>query len=136
MKVIIGPDISVYEDNADTPQGIDFTKMRQQANFVIVRGGQNLTPDATFTNNWSRAKAAGLPRGAYWLYDSRANPKQQAGLWFGLLGGNLGELPLFLDIEENYRGPFTGWKNWVDFLARLKELVGNKEIGIYTAFAY
>jgi GH25 family lysozyme M1 (1,4-beta-N-acetylmuramidase)/uncharacterized protein YraI len=136
MKVIIGPDVSVYEDDPATPQGIDFTKMRQEANFVIARAGQNLTPDTTFNTNWSHAKAGGLPRGTYWLYDSRADPNQQAELWVQLLGGDLGELPLFLDIEENYGGPFSGWRKWIEFLGRLKELVGNKEIGIYTAFAY
>jgi lysozyme len=136
VKVIIGPDVSVYEDDPATPQGIDFTRMREAANFVIVRAGQSLEPDTSFNNNWSHAKAAGLPRGSYWLFDSRSVPKQQAELWVQLLGGDLGELPLFIDIEENYGGLYHGWGKWVEFLERLKELTGNKEMGIYTAFAY
>ena len=136
MKVIIGPDVSFYDDDPATLQGIDFVRMRQQANFVIVRAGQGLFQDSTFANNWSHAKQAGLPRGSYWLYDSRADPKQQAELWAQLLGGDPGELPLFADMEENYGGPFKGWANWVVFLDHLKSLVGNKEIGIYTAFFY
>jgi GH25 family lysozyme M1 (1,4-beta-N-acetylmuramidase) len=99
MKVIIGPDVSVYEDSPPTPQGIDFVKMRQAANFVIIRAGQKLTPDSIFKDNWTHAKEAGIPRGSYWLYDSRADPIQQAEVWFELLDGDLGELPLFMDLE-------------------------------------
>jgi GH25 family lysozyme M1 (1,4-beta-N-acetylmuramidase)/uncharacterized protein YraI len=136
MKVIIGPDVSVYEDSPPTPQGINFPKMRQEANFVFVRAGQKLSPDSTFKNNWSHAKGARLPRGSSWVYDSRVDPGQQAELWVKLLAGDLGELPLFMDLEEDYDGPNDGWKKWMVFLDRLKELVGNKEIGIYTAFDY
>ena len=136
IKVIIGPDISFYDVDPTTPQGIDFVKMRQQANFVLVRAGQGLFTDSTFAKNWSGAKQTGLPRGAYWVYDSRADPTQQADLWFQSLGGDFGELPLFADIEETYNGPFKGWANWITFLDHLKSLVGTKEIGIYTASAY
>src|ERR1041385_5188526 len=110
--------------------------MNQLADFVIIRAGQNLWADSDFKYNWSHAKAAGLPRGSYWFYDSRGDPKQQADLWFNLLAGDLGELPLFLDLEEAYRGPFTGWQYWKTFLDRIKALVGAKEVGIYTAYFY
>ena len=136
MRKIIGPDVSFYQDSPTTPQGINFVRMNQAADFVIIRAGQNLWPDSDFKYNWRRAKEAGLPRGSYWFYDSRADPKQQAELWVSLLAGDLGELPLFADLEETYKGPFTGWRHWRTFLERLKTLVGNKEIGIYTAFFY
>ncbi|HET9589985.1 MAG TPA: SH3 domain-containing protein, partial [Anaerolineales bacterium] len=68
--------------------------------------------------------------------DSRADPRQQAELWVNLLDGDLGELPLFADLEEAYGGTFTGWRHWKTFLERLRALVGNKEIGIYTAYFY
>ncbi len=135
-RQIIGPDISFYQDDPGTPQGVDFERMDQAADFVIVRAGQNLWADSDFKNNWSKAKATDLPRGSYWFYDSRADPKQQAELWFNLLSGDLGELPLFLDLEEMYRGTFTGWQHWKTFLERLKTLIGSKEIGIYTAYSY
>jgi uncharacterized protein YgiM (DUF1202 family) len=45
-------------------------------------------------------------------------------------------LPLFADLEEAYGGPFTGWQHWRTFLERLRALVGQKEIGIYTAYFY
>ena len=133
---IIGPDVSFYQDDPNTPPEINFERMNQSADFVIIRAGQNLWVDSDFKNNWRRAKEAGLPRGSYWFYDSRADPKQQAELWFNLLSGDLGELPLFLDLEEDYRGPFTGWQHWKTFLDRLKALVGSKDVGIYTAYYY
>src|SRR4026207_1701600 len=136
MRKIIGPDVSFYQDSPTTPQGINFTRLNEAADFVIIRAGQHLGADSDFKTNWRDAKAANLPRGSYWFYDSRADPKKQAELWVSLLDGDMGELPLFADLEEAYNGPFTGWKYWKDFLDRLKSLVGQKEIGIYTAFYY
>lgn len=136
MRKISGPDVSFYQNDPNTPNGIDFTRMNQAADFVIIRAGQGAYADADFKDNWRRAKEAGLPRGSYWFYDSRADPRQQAELWAGLLAGDMGELPLFADIEENYKGEFTGWRYWKDFLDRLKALVGSKEIGIYSAYYY
>lgn len=136
MGYAIGPDVSFYQDEPSTPQGIDFVKMRQAADFVIIRAGQNLWVDSDFKTNWREAKKAGLPRGSYWFYDSRADPKRQAELWIEQLAGDLGELPLFADFEETYNGPYKGWRKWYDFLERLKQLAGDKEIGIYTAYYY
>lgn len=131
-----GPDVSFYQDDNETPQKIDFKRMDTVASFVIIRAGQNLWKDPDFTDNWQASKDAGLPRGSYWFYDSRANPKRQAELWAELLGGDLGELPLFADFEEKYGGDYAGWHHWYDFLEALKILLPNKEIGIYTAYYY
>ncbi len=136
MGNAIGPDVSFYQDDQDTPEQINFAKMRQAAEFVIIRAGQNLWPDPDFKYNWTEAKKANLPRGSYWFYDSRADPKRQAELWIETLDGDLGELPLFADFEEAYNGPYKGWRRWYDFLERLKELVNDNEVAIYTAFYY
>lgn len=136
MHRIIGPDVSFYQDDPKTSRGIDFTSMNQITDFVIVRAGQNLWVDTDFADNWRGAKQVGLPRGSYWFYDSRADPKKQAELWVDTLQGDKGELPLFLDIEEVYGGGFTGWRHWQDFLEHLRAMVGQKEIGIYTAYFY
>ena len=99
-RSIFGPDVSFYQDDPSTPQEINFDRMNLTTDFVIVRAGQNLWVDSDFKNNWRRAKEAHLPRGSYWFYDSRAEPKEQAELWVNLLGGDMGELPLFLDLEN------------------------------------
>lgn len=136
MENVIGPDVSFYQDDPQTPQGIEFSKMRANAGYVIIRAGQNLWPDRDFKLNWREAKLAGLPRGSYWFYDSRIDPKQQAELWISLFNGDFGELPLFADFEDNYGGAFKGWKHWYTFIERLKKLAPEKEAAIYTAYNY
>ncbi len=136
MKKVIGADISFYQDLPETPQGVDFDKMKSAADFVIIRAGQNLWADPDFQVNWNAARGAGLPRGSYWFYDNRVDPLRQAELWFQILSGDLGELPLFADIEHQLKGQYSGWRMWYDFLERIKTLVGDKEIGIYTSPGY
>lgn len=136
MANIIGTDVSFYQDDPQTPEGINFVKMRANAEYVIIRAGQNLWTDRDFKVNWREAKLAGLPRGSYWFFDSRADPKNQAELWAAQFNGDFGELPLFADFEESYGGPFKGWRNWKVFLESIKQLIPGKEIGIYTAYYY
>lgn len=133
---IVGPDISFYDNNIETRKGIDFKKMLSVSYFVIIRAGQNLWVDRDIDVNWHSAKQAGIPRGSYWFYDSRADPKRQAELWVQSLKGDLGELPMFLDLEDTYRGRYNSWRDWYVFLEYLKLLVGKKEIGIYTGYYY
>ena len=78
MGNAIGSDVSFYQDQPETPEHIDFVKMGKSADFVIIRAGQNLWVDRDFKLNWVAAKAAELPRGTYWFYDSRADLKRQA----------------------------------------------------------
>jgi len=134
---VIGADVSLYQDDNGTLQRIDFTKMvGQGASFVIVRAGQNAWVDPDFAYNWANAKAAGLPRGSYWFYDSRYPPLAQAELFAGLFATDKPELELWLDLEEAYGGSYAGWKNWKIFLTRLHELLPSVKIGIYTGYYY
>lgn len=136
MQFVHGPDVSFYQDDPATPQGIRFDVMRAAgAGFVIIRAGQRTWADRDVKENWAAAKNI-LPRGAYWFYDSREDPKKQAELWLSLLNGDLGELPLCCDFEDNYGGQFGGWRNWYDFIVRLQELAPGKQIVIYTGYYY
>ena len=136
MSPVVGTDVSFYQNDLETPKRINFVKMRTHAEFTIIRAGQNTWMDRDIKNNWKDAKTAGIPRGSYWFYDSRAEPKRQANLWMEALAGDLGELPLFLDLEESYGGRFGGWHGWMAFLEQLKNLAPGKEIGIYTGYYY
>ena len=60
MRKIIGPDVSFYQNDPNTIKGIDFVKMNQSADFVIIRAGQNLWADKEFKTSWGNAKTAGL----------------------------------------------------------------------------
>ncbi len=137
MILPIGPDISFYQDNPQTPFTVDFRKMKERSLWVVIRAGQNLWGDRDFVRNWKEAKKAGIPRGAYWFYDSRVDPKKQAEKFVSMFAGDFGELPIFADFEDEYNGPFKGWKNWYNFIERLRQLLPKgKEIGIYTGYYY
>jgi GH25 family lysozyme M1 (1,4-beta-N-acetylmuramidase) len=132
---VIGPDVSFYQDAANTPQQIDFDQMKRAgADFVIIRAGQNTWTDPDFHYNWLAAKAAGLPRGAYWFYDSRVSPISQVKLFISLLANDPPECGSWPDLEETYRGPYQGWNNWILFLDYLR--MNLPRVGIYTAPSY
>jgi GH25 family lysozyme M1 (1,4-beta-N-acetylmuramidase) len=127
-----------WEDQTYTKitRPIDFVKMREKAHGVIIRAGQNLWKDPAFSRAWTDAKAAGIPRGSYWFYDSRADPKKQAALWLAQLGVDRGEMMHFADFEDNYGGVYRYWQNYKDFLDEVKRLAPDLRLGIYTAFYF
>lgn len=137
MNTIIGPDVSFYQDDPTTAQGIDFVKMAANAGFVIIRAGQNLWKDNEFDISWKASKGL-MPRGSYWFYDSRIDPKIQAQKYISCFAdpNDMGELPLWCDFEDTYGGPFGAWRHWYDFIEELKRLAPGKAIGIYTAYYY
>lgn len=135
--MIIGPDVSFYQDDPETPQGVDFAKMHAQSKFVIIRTGQHLWIDPDFSTNWRTSKEAGLLRGSYWFYDSRSTPRDQAKLWFDAIGGDYPEIGLWMDFEEKYDGRYAGETNFKIFATETEKLFPtNVEIGIYTAYYY
>lgn len=116
---------------------IDFLKMKDSGvRGVFIRAGQNIWIDRKFEVNWTKAKAARLPRGSYWFFDSRVKAEAQADLYSEVVKGDDGELPLVVDYEENYRGKFSGWRNLYNFIERLKRNNREKTIWIYTGYWY
>lgn len=134
---VIGPDISFYQKD-DTPNPIRFEMMADDANFIILRAGQGGWIDKEYVKSYRGAGAVGLPRGAYWYYDNRYHPQRQAELFSEIVkqAGPL-ELEMWVDIEqrEYTASPYAGWRNWYDFIERLKQLTDNR-IGIYTGPYY
>ena len=131
---LICPDVSFYQDDNATPRGVDFVRMKAAgAVGVIIRAGQNSWKDPDFQINWQAAKAAGLPRGAYWFYDSRSEPGNQATLWRGLIGSDFPELGLWCDFEESYGGTWKGERSWKTFLEAVKIMFPKVRVGVYTA---
>jgi GH25 family lysozyme M1 (1,4-beta-N-acetylmuramidase) len=116
---------------------IDFVRMKASGLAgVIIRAGQNTWEDTKFKINWLLARAAGIPRGSYWFYDSRKTPKEQAELWWSLIKGDTGELVHVADFEESYGGPYGSRAHLREFLARFQQLSGllDHRIAIYTGF--
>lgn len=131
-----GVDCSFYQNDDGRIGRVNFDKMHLNgADFVICRAGQKNWPDPLFKEYWANSKGV-MPRGSYWFYDSRENPKRQAELWVSILGNDLGELPLQADLEDEYKGQYHGWKHWYDFMERVKVLTGGKTEMVYTRYYY
>lgn len=119
---------------------IDFNKLRASGvKGVIIKCGQGSALDPRFIENWRKAKLAGLKVGCYWYYDSRIAPKRQAQIWADTMKlYGFGDLPHFLDYEENYGGDYAGILDFLTFLLEFQALTGlaNDRIGIYTGYYY
>lgn len=129
---IFGFDVAFYEDAPDTPQGIDFVKMKNYgASFVGIKVGQDYYSDPTFSTNWTNAKLAGLPRLGYWFGDYDSSGQSQALKFWNLIKNDLGEGPLFVDYEDR---SWTNWNELYNFISEFQSLSGlpNNRIGIYT----
>ena len=116
---------------------IDFFKMRAAGlKGVIIRAGQRYWVDIRFKENWAKAKAAGLPRGSYWYYDSREDPKKQAALWWSLIKDDTGELVHVADLEEGYGGSYGSSAHMRTFVQEFQRLSGlpDARIVIYTGY--
>lgn len=133
---IQGFDVSFYQDNNSTSQQIDFSKMKSYgADFVIIKSGQRNYLDPDFVYNWREAKAAGIPRAAYWFYDPRESPITQARLFWDSVKNDLPEGRLWVDLEFSpaWGGAYQGWENWKAMLEELKRVSNGFRIGVYTA---
>lgn len=136
--ILRGPDVSFYQDDNATPQKINFVQMRAAgARFVFIRAGQNLWPDPDFPDYWRAAKSAGIPRGTYYLLDSRVTPEEQANWFWDIIKDDLPELDVVVDYEESYGGPYGGWKNLKKFIQVLiSKGISASKILIYTGYYY
>lgn len=138
----LSPTLAIREDAllADVSfwqKEINFLRMKAAGVAgVIVRAGQRTWPDERFQENWAKAKAAGLPRGSYWFYDSREDPKKQAALWWSLVQSDPGELVHVADLEEGYGGPYWKPEHMRTFVAEFQRLSGlpDDRIAIYTGY--
>lgn len=127
------PDVSFWQDDNNTARQIDFVKMREQCDGVMIRAGQNLWIDPDFVYNWQAAKEAGLKRGSYHLYDSRADPIEQSKKFANLFRYDPPEWGLWGDLEESYGGAYAGEKNWKKFFDNTI-YISHCEMGLYTNY--
>ena len=98
--MILGIDVSVWQDDNSTAQMMDFAKAKQAgANFTFIKASERGGVDPDFTKNWKNAKAAGLPRGAYHFLRWDLSGLMQARIFCSLLKDDPGELPPVADFE-------------------------------------
>jgi GH25 family lysozyme M1 (1,4-beta-N-acetylmuramidase) len=136
---IIGFDVSFYQDNNETPEQINFNKMKSfGASFVIIKAGQGTFKDPDFDYNWRESKLAGLPRGAYWFLDHSISGTTQAQACWNLLKNDLPEGIIFVDFEKDLQGNYPSWNEVYNFLVELMRLSGlpANKVGIYTGYFF
>ena len=130
---IDGFDVSFYQDDNNTPQGINFATMKSHgADFVIIRAGQGNWIDQDFATNWAGAKEAHIPRAAYWFYDPRVAPLTQAKTFCDLASNPEGRLWIDLEYSGLWGGNFRGASNWRVMCEEVKRR--GYRVGIYTGF--
>lgn len=129
----LGPDVSFYQDDDQTPQKINFNQMKSAgAAFCFLRGGQNSWIDEDFRDYVVAIRDTGLQWGTYWFYDSRTTPESQAALWRSACGNDIPTV-IAADFEESYGGAYRGEIYWKRFLAACQAQFPNSRPIIYTA---
>lgn len=92
-----GIDVSAHQGK------IDWSKVK--TDFVIIRAGYGKVisqKDEQFEANYSGAKAAGIPVGAYWYSYAMTTDeaREEADVFLKVLAGKQFEYPVYFDIEE------------------------------------
>lgn len=97
--MIKGFDVSSWQNDPKTPQKIDWSKAKgQESKFCFIRAAYAEVEDVDLDYNWQGSK--GLLRGAYQFYDYRYAADKQANKFIEIIGGDWGELPPVIDVEQ------------------------------------
>ncbi len=94
-----GLDVSHWQGAIDWPNVVLAGKK-----FAFIKASEGTKTDVKFSENWTRARDAGIMRGAYCFFNSAVPVETQANYFIGLLKNDLGELPPVLDVESNQSG--------------------------------
>jgi lysozyme len=128
----VGCDISWWD------QTVDFNRMKAAgASFCFIKASQRVQ-DKKFAVNWTNSKGI-LLRGAYHYLDLGVSELVQADIFVNALGGDWGELPLVLDLEQDPKAfgvsdRLLQGKVW-NWLTRVKAQTGRTPM-IYSGYYY
>ena len=129
-------DVSVYQGD------IDWTQVKAAGVYAaVLRAGYGRyidQEDKKFRQNYERARAAGVPVGAYW-FSYAQTPEQaarEADACLAVLAGRALQMPLYFDQEENAIPAASRTACAVAFLDRLRRRGFAGLTGYYTYTAY
>lgn len=116
--------------------GVDVSQYQRTVEWKrVAAGGYSFAfiraLDPMFQMNWTSAKEVGILRGAYYVFDYKADPGSQADKFIKtiLTANDNGELPPVLDLEpidlKSATEPAARVKFWLD---RVEEAFGKKPI--------
>ena len=97
-----GIDVSKHNGSIDW----NAVKASGKVDFAILRAGYGRfasQKDPKFEQNYSGAKAAGIPIGAYWYSYamSESEARQEADVFLSVIAGKQFEFPVYYDVEES-----------------------------------
>lgn len=98
---IHGIDVSYFQDNFSWLALKNAKESNTKIGFVFIKATEGITrQDPMFKTNWSNAKKAGIPHGAYHYFISSRDGEQQAQNFIKNVSLEKGDLPPVLDIEH------------------------------------
>jgi lysozyme len=99
--MIIGCDISAWNDNPDNPEGINFKRMKNMGiDFVILRCSIGGYEDSRYRINLSKAKNVGLLTGSFHYLTWKDSIQSQIDLVVQLQKQQPSDIPVVVDVEE------------------------------------
>lgn len=148
-----GIDISAWQG-----ANVDFNKLKADGiEFVILRAGFGTLAsqkDSQFENNYKKAKAAGMPIGAYWYSYAYSvdDAKKEAAAFQEVLKGKQFEYPVYYDVEDptqtglgkstltnmilEFGKSMEAAKYWVGFYSNLNWIRNYLDYSILKRFAF
>jgi lysozyme len=132
--MIIGCDISVWNDNPDNPEGVNFKRMKNMGiDFVFMRSSYGSMPDTRYLINMPRATDAGLITGSYHYLTWKDSIQSQLNTIVNLQKQYPSQIPIVVDVEERSGCPaqLTAGKLIKQLLDSLRTELGVVP-GVYT----
>ena len=125
--------IDVSRHNGD----IDFDKVRDDDyQFVFIKASEGLTyKDDAFDRNYSQARKAGLKVGAYHFFRKNRTGQEQAGNLLGVIKGKELDLPLVIDLEDDWgNGATVSRQTAIERVMDMIDILNGKgyQVMIYT----
>lgn len=130
---IHGIDVSKFQKNINWDAVEQMQVDKIHISFAFIKATEGITrQDASFPQNWQRAKKAGIIRGAYHFFYSTRDPLKQAINFHNVVQLESGDLPPVLDIEtSNNQSPAIIRTTARIWLEEMEKAYGVKPI-IYT----
>ena len=112
--------IDVSKHNGD----IDFEKVRDDNyQFVFIKASEGKTyRDESFSNNYKKAREAGLAVGAYHFFRKNRTGQEQADNLLATIGDRTLDLPIVIDLEDDWGNGATVSRETA--LQRVIEMIG------------
>lgn len=125
--------IDVSRHNGD----IDFEQVRDDDyQFVFIKASEGKTyRDDAFAKNYKKAKQAGLKVGAYHFFRKNRTGKEQADNLLGVIKGKKFDLPLVIDLEDDWgNGATVGRDLAIDRVMEMMDILGDAgyQVMVYT----